>query len=158
MVFSNGVTLMPGQHLVIYADAKPESGPLHAPFILDAAGDHVVLAGLTERGARYVIDSVSFGAQGPDMSLARLGCGGPWVASVPTPWAGNVSGPWKALVQSNTFLLAYPTRPGNTYTVEFKDHLNAPAWTALSPVQGIGLEQTVQQPVGTSRFYRVREQ
>src|SRR3954470_20939119 len=54
MVFSNGVTLAPGQHLVIYADDKPEIGPLHAQFKLDAAGDHVVLAGLTERGARYV--------------------------------------------------------------------------------------------------------
>jgi len=158
MTFTNGVTLTPGQHLVIYADAKPELGPLHAPFKLSATGDHLVLEGLTDRGARYLIDTVDFGPQAQDIALARLGCAGPWVKSVPTPRAANVPGPWRALVQSNTFLLAYPTRAGSSYTVEFKDQLNAAGWTVLPAVQGIGLEQTVQQPLGPNRFYRVREQ
>src|SRR5207247_9075371 len=83
MVFTNGVTRTPGQHLVIYADAKPELGPLHAPFKLSATGDHLVLEGLTDRGARYLIDTLDFGAQTQDNALARLGCGGPWVQSVP---------------------------------------------------------------------------
>jgi hypothetical protein len=80
------------------------------------------------------------------------------VRNVPTPRAANVVGPWQSLVQSNTFLLAYPTRAGSTYTVEYKDRLNASGWTALPPAPGIGLEQTVQQPLGASRFFRVREQ
>jgi hypothetical protein len=158
MVFSNGITLNAGQHLVIYADGKPEAGGLHAPFKLNRDGDHITLTGVTDGGARYLIDSLQFPSQPADTSLARLGCGGPWVASVPTPRAANVVGSYRTLVQSNTFLLAYPTQPGRTYTVEYKNSLTTPSWTPAPAAQGIGLEQTIQQPLTTNRFFRVREQ
>ena len=158
VAFTNGLTLAPGQHFVVYADGKPELGQPHAPFKLNRDGDHVVLTGLTSAGARYVVDSLDFGYQQTDAALARLGYGGPWVRSIPTPRAQNVAGAWQTLVQSNTFLLAYPTRADSTYTVEYKDRLNNSGWTALPPVRSIGVEQTVQQPLGKSRFFRVREQ
>jgi hypothetical protein len=104
------------------------------------------------------MDTVTFGALAKDTALARLGFGGPWVSSVPTPRAGNVAGPWRALVQSKTFLLAFPTQAGRTYTVEFKDNLSAPTWTPLPPLSGLGLEQTIRQPLFSGRFFRVREQ
>jgi hypothetical protein len=150
--------LVPGQHLVVYADSKPELGLLHAPLKLNRAGDRLLMTGVTSRGARYLIDSIDFGPQKADTALARLGCAGPWLPSVPTPATGNVAGTFRGLVLSNDFLFAYPTQQGRTYRVEYKDRLNALGWTTLPPVVGNGLEQVVSQPVQPSRFYRVREQ
>ncbi len=158
MTFTNRPTIGAGEHVVIYADGNPAQGQLHAPFKLDRLGGRLFLTGGTPDGARYLIDSLVYGPQGPDTSLARLGCGGPWAPSLPTPRAANVAGPWRALVQSNSFLLAYPTRSGRTYTVEYNDHLGANDWIALPAQPGLGLEQTVQTPFGAQRFIRVREE
>jgi hypothetical protein len=157
MTFADGVSLEPGQHLVIYADDKPEQGQLHAPFKLNVSGDQLFLTGVTASGARYLIDSLSYGPQTADTALARLGCGGPWVASTPTPSAGNVSGSWRGLVQPGSFLLAFPTRAGRNYTVQYTSNLGG-AWTSLPSVRSVGLEQAVQMPLGVRRFFRVREE
>jgi hypothetical protein len=157
IAFTNG-TLAAGQHLVLFADNNANQGPLHAPFKMNAAGDQILLTGETVNGARYFIDSVTFGPQSNNVALARLGCGGPWVPNAPTPRAGNVPGPWRGLVRSNSFLLAYPTRLGANYTVEFKDNLNGGGWSPTPTAAGLGLEQTVEVPLGPRRFFRVREQ
>jgi FG-GAP-like repeat/Lamin Tail Domain len=157
LVFTNDVMLAPGQPLVIFADGKPERGQLHAPFKLNRNGDRLRLTAVTSTGARLLLDQLEFGVQTPDTALARLGRGGPWAAGIPTPRAGNVVGPWRSLTQSNSFLLAFPTRAGHTYTVQYKDRLGASTWTTLPPVLSIGLEQTIEQPWQASRFFRVRE-
>ena len=90
--------------------------------------------------------------------MARLGCAGPWISNTPTPRAANVAGPWQSLIDSGTFLLAFPTRPGDTYTVESKDALGAPAWITRQQTRGTGLEQTIRDPMGAKRFFRVRDQ
>src|SRR6266516_1201880 len=71
----------------------------------------------------------------------------------PTRWPSA----YRALVQPKTLLLAYPTIAGRNYTVEYSDNLGASGWTALPPVHGLGPEQTVLTPMGTQRFFRVRE-
>ncbi len=157
-VITNELTLSAGEPLVIFADGKPELGPLHAPFKLNRDGDRLVLMGSTANGARYLIDTVEFGPQSKDVAFARLGCNGPWVSNPPTPRAGNVAGAWRAQVQEDAFLLAFPTHAGFSYTVEFKDDLAGPAWTALPKTPGLGLEQTVTAPLGARRFFRVREE
>jgi len=155
--FTNG-TLAAGQHLVLFADNNTKQGPLHAPFKINTDGDQLILTGETRNGARYFIDSVSFGSQTQNVAWARMGCGGPWMASTPTPRAGNVAGAWRGIVRPDNFLFAYPTRAGANYTVEFKDDLNAPFWSTASTATGLGLEQVVEVPLGAQRFFRVREE
>ncbi|HEY2953525.1 MAG TPA: FG-GAP-like repeat-containing protein, partial [Verrucomicrobiae bacterium] len=157
MSFTN-TTLAPGEHFVIYADDAAAQGPLHAPFKLNKDGDQLVLTGLAPDGSRMLIDSVSFGPQTANVSWSRLGCGGPWRTSLPTPRAGNLSSSWASLVRSNTFLFAYPTTNGFKYTVEFTDDVAARAWSALPAVNGNGLEQTITQPLEPRRFFRVKRE
>jgi hypothetical protein len=157
--FSNTV-LAPGQHLVVFADNNPAQGALHAPFRLNRDGDQLLLTGRAPDGTRMLIDSVTFGAQTANVAWSRLGCAGPWRMAAPTPRAGNVASVWTSLVLSNTFLFAYPTTATNGfyYTVEYTDDVAAPTWNALPAIRGNGLEQTVTQPQGARRFFRVRRQ
>lgn len=159
MVFTNWSSLAPGQHLVIYADGKPVQGPLHAPFTLDRAGAQLILTGTDSHGGRYVIDSVAYGAMPRNTALARLGGGGPWVANIPTPLAPNVAGTWQSLIDSGSFLLAFPTQLGHTYTVESQNALSQTGeWTRRMQRPGNGLEQTIRENLVPQRYFRVREQ
>ena len=63
-----------------------------------------------------------------------------------------------AAAVAGTFLLAFPTRPGDTYTVESQDSLGASSWTVRQSSRGDGLEQTIRETMGSKRFFRVREQ
>lgn len=158
LVFTNIPSLAPGQHLVIYADSKPGQGPLHAPFKLSVGGEQLLLTGTMTNGARFLIDSLVYGPQAPNRAWARLGCAGPWVSNPPTPGAANVATRWQSLVQANTFLLAFPTRPDRSYTVQYINSLQTTNWVSLPPVRGSGLEQTVAEPLTPQRFFRVREE
>ena len=157
LTFTNTI-LAPGQHLAVFADNNTAQGPLHAPFKLNRDGDQLMLTGVAPNGTRMLIDSVTFGAQTANAAWSRLGCGGPWRLAAPTPRTGNLSSPWTFLLTSNTVLFAFPTTSTNNldYTVEYTDVVNAPAWTALPAVHGNGVEQTVTQPLGARRFFRVR--
>jgi hypothetical protein len=157
MVFTNGSILAPGQHLVIFVDNNPGQGLLHAPFRLNADGDRLVLMGTTANGARGFIDSVTYGPQEKDIAFARLGCGGPWLPSAPTPRAANIVGTWRGVVLTNTFILGFPTELGRTYTVEHRDTIGTGNWIALPVKQGTSFEQTVQAPIDGQRFFRVRQ-
>ena len=101
---------------------------------------------------------MTYGPQLQDVAFSRLGCGGPWASNIPTPRGPNVAAAWKALVDSGTFVLAYPTRAGRSYIVEYNNSLSGTGWTQLPGVQGTGIEQTIRQPFQGRRFYRVREQ
>jgi hypothetical protein len=158
MSFTNWPSLAPGQHLVLYADGKPSQGPLHAPFKLNRAGAQLLLTGTAANGGRFLIDVLTYGAMPRNTALARLGCGGPWVSNTPTPRAANVAGAWKGLVDGSSFLFAYPTMPGHTYTVESSDALTPPNWGPRQQTSGNGVEQTLREPLAPKRFFRVRDQ
>lgn len=158
MNFTNRPSLGPGEHLVIYADSNPSQGQLHAPFRLNRLGEQLVLTGTTPAGARFVIDALTYGPQSSDTALARLGSGGPWVTGPPTPRSANVTGLWRGVVQPDGFILAFPTRAGRTYTVEYRGALGSGSWIPLPPVRGVGLELTVQWPLFPKWFFRVREE
>ncbi len=157
MVLTNVPSLAAGQHLIIYADAKPNQGPMHAPFKLSPAGEELFLTGTTARGARFLIDHLAYGPQARNTASARVGPGGPWVATSPTPAAGNIAGAWKSVLQPGTFTLAYPTRNDRSYVVQYSDNPGT-NWTSLPARPGLGVEQVITQPTQSRRFYRVREQ
>jgi hypothetical protein len=156
--FGDGDALQPGEHRVIYCDNLPARGSLHAPFALNREGDYVVLTGAADAGARALIDSVEFGVQAPDAAWARLGCGGAWRSTTPTPRAGNVPGAWLGFVSDDGlgFTFAFPTTTNRSYVVERTDSLTPPSWTAMPPIRGDGIEKVLTQPLAPRKFYRVR--
>ncbi|MEY2409993.1 MAG: hypothetical protein QOF48_2663 [Verrucomicrobiota bacterium] len=156
--FPDNDALYPGEHRVIYCDGVHTNNSLHAPFSLNRQGDQLLLFGLSPNGARQVLDSVSFGPQQTDVAYARIGCGGSWQSSVPTPRAANAPGNWLGLVGTNppTFTFVYATTTNASYVVEYADSLTAPAWHALPSVRGDGIEKMVTQPMTPRRFFRVR--
>jgi hypothetical protein len=158
-LFSNPSALAPSQHIVVSADAATNSGALHAPFKINKEGDRIVLAGMDANGARVLIDSVAFGPQVTDVALARLGAGGPWRKTTPTPGTGNIARAWDALVQTNGYItIGFPSASGFSYVVEYKDQLIGGSWTSMPPIRGDGIEKTITEPIESRRFYRVRQQ
>ncbi len=83
-------TLAPGGFLLVWCDATPEQGPLHASFRLSADGEEI---GLFESESQFfaLIDGFSFAAQMPDTSYGRFpdGSGALRYMPIPTPGAPN---------------------------------------------------------------------
>jgi hypothetical protein len=156
--FGETDALNAGEHRVIYCDGTTTNGPLHAPFSLNRDGDVLLLTGLTTNGTRTLLDSVAFGPQQTDVALARLGCGGPWRSTTPTPRTGNIAASWLGVpsADGSTFTLAFPTTTNGSYLVQFADSLSPLSWQSLPAIPGNGLEKTVTQPSVSQRFYRVR--
>jgi hypothetical protein len=74
------VTLNAGDHLLLWCGDRPEAGPLHAPFALDAAGEGLYLL-LEELGALRIQDAFTWDAAFPNVSWGRSTDGAAdWVA------------------------------------------------------------------------------
>ena len=82
-----GTSIPAAGHLLIWADDDPQDGPLHANFKLNRDGEEVFLHHSDGR----LLDFLSFGPQGDDISTGRLFEGQrPWVTYAnPTPIASN---------------------------------------------------------------------
>jgi hypothetical protein len=74
-------------YLILWADGQPDQGVVHVNFKLSAAGEAIGLYTATGE----TIDTVTFGAQGADVSYGRVPDGSAnWVTiSTPTPGASN---------------------------------------------------------------------
>jgi hypothetical protein len=73
---------------------------------------------------------------------------------------GTVNGPTLAVeVLGTNLVMNWPTLPGQSYQIEYKDDLNTNVWTVLgSPLVGTGATITVTNDVTLSaqRYYRLR--
>jgi hypothetical protein len=158
--FPTNATLAPGEHTLVFCDNIEPSTPYEAPFHLKASGDQLLLIDFTTNGSIKLIDAVQFGAMAKDVAWARLGAGGPWRSTTPTPYAGNLRQPeWNvSAMTQGTFRLAFPTEPNAHYTVEQTATLWPPAWTALPPVPGYGIELVFTWPATNQCFFRVRKE
>jgi len=85
-VFTDEVSLLPGQRLVVIAGAEDGAPGIHTGFALDQDGDGVFL--YDQSGV--LVDSVVFGLQLPDLSVARL-ADGRWGLARPTFGATNIA-------------------------------------------------------------------
>ena len=81
-VFPAGTTIPQGGYLVIYADTPNATPGIHTGFGLKAEGDDLYLYDSVARGGGEV-DSVVFGVQLADRSIARLPDGS-WTLATPT--------------------------------------------------------------------------
>jgi hypothetical protein len=83
-----GSSISPEGHLLIWIDDDENQGTFHASFNLSAAGESI---SLFDVDGMALIDSVAFGPQTTDASLARLPDGGEFrISAAPTPGASNV--------------------------------------------------------------------
>jgi hypothetical protein len=82
------IRLMPGEHLLLWADGNAEQGPTHMSFKLSKDGETI---SLFDRDGTTLLDSISFGPQTEDVSYGRsLDGGDSWQAFVsPTPGQPN---------------------------------------------------------------------
>lgn len=88
--FPAGVTIAPGQTLLIWADEDVTEGPTHADFKLSAGGEEI---GFWDTDGTTLLDSVIFGAQQANVSTGLLHDGGTLMVTIaPTPGTLNDAG------------------------------------------------------------------
>lgn len=88
-VFPTGATMNSGGYLVLFADSEMATSGYHLGFALNTEGDGVYLYDK----AGVLVDSVTFGAQLPDLSAGRVGPLGLWHLTTPTFGRANLSHP-----------------------------------------------------------------
>ncbi len=91
-VFGPGTILAPGQFLVLLADTYAGTAGLHLGFSLDGDGESVVLS-QPNAGGWLTVDSVTFGSQIPNLSIARVGADRHWDLATPTLGSANLRQP-----------------------------------------------------------------
>ncbi len=149
-------TIPPGGRLVVWCDDQTNAPGLHTGFALDNDGQTVALFSVTTNGFTLV-DSVIFGLQLPDFSIARVA--GTWQLATPTPGGANAAAPlgspaalkineWMATDSTGgDWIELFNTTPlpvalGDLYLT---DDFAAPARGPLTPLSFIG-------PLGYRRF------
>ena len=155
--------------LLVWADGKPSanstnSPDLHVPFKLDKAGEAIGL--FAPDGT--AIDAVNFGAQTSNVSEGRYPDGGALrlFMPIPSPKAANILPPAPtppsvtsiSLTPEGPVSLTFQTWPGHTYRLEYKDDLDASAWTPLTGnLFATRTELVVSDPTPSPdhRFYRI---
>jgi hypothetical protein len=160
----SGYMIPAGGYLLVWADGEtgqnsPTRPDLHANFQLRAAGEDIVLT--APDGT--IIDQVTFGSQTNNISQGRSPDGGTMITFqyVPTPRGSNYFvTPVITSVSATGGTLAFTflTTPGHTYRVEYKDDLNAGAWTQLGTDQvATGASITITTPIANAhRFFQAR--
>ena len=152
--------------LLVWADSQPEQNSsnrldLHVNFKLEKNGEAIGL--FAPDGT--LIDAVSFGQQTNNLGQGRWPDGSDhlFFLSTPTPRGANVFTPPPPVILSLSLegangVLSFTTTTGLACRVDFKDELQAPAWTPLAPAfaaaaSPVTLTNTLGP--GLQRFYRV---
>jgi hypothetical protein len=106
-------TIIPANgFLIVWADNDPStSSYVHCGFKLSAAGEQLMLS----TGAGVVLDSISFGAQTADKSMARCpnGTGSFSVGTTPTFKLSNCAVGVHELQNGSEYIRIYPNPAGN---------------------------------------------
>lgn len=162
-----GYVIPAGGHLLVWADNQPVLNTpghpdLHVNFQLAAKGEAIGL--FAPDGTP--VDTVSFGAQDPDISEGRCPDGGSTMGRLPTasPRAANSCvEPLPSLEWSFTLAgalhLEWDSTVGTRYSVEATRDLAGGGWTPLGPATAATADRTgVDVPIepGLRRFLRLR--
>lgn len=151
-VFPAGTSIPALAYLVLHGDDLPSaSGEIHVGFGLKAnEGDGVYLFAAPAAGGDLV-DSVEFGVQIADHSIARLGHNGDWGLAQPSFGAANVAqqtGDARNLNINEWFTAGQYVLGGETHTNEFIELYNADTL----PVALGGLHLTDDIVAGRTKF------
>jgi hypothetical protein len=74
---------------------------------------------------------------------------------VPAPPPSANPTPLSVSRNGSNIVLSFATQAGHSYTVQFKSDLSAASWSNLNTVTGDGSVKSVNDPVGSKRFYRL---
>lgn len=152
--FPKGLSIAPGEYVVVFCDGGRTAGMWHASFELDPDGDEIFLI-QDDNGGLKLIDSLRFESTPQDKAWAR-GRDGTFSIATPTPYAANVSGLLISVVAGDT-VLSLRTRLGEVYQVDVADSLVPGNWQPLlQSVVGDGRDRNLLLPKAAQRFYRVR--
>ncbi len=153
-----GGTVIPARGFaLVWADNDLSQAGLHAGFKLSKDGESLGL--YAPDGT--AVDTLTFAAQRTDVSEGRWPDGAaPWYAMpVPTPGAPNALFGVSGLgVAGGEVLLAWPSRLGLSYAVDFRASLLTGSWSTVATGVPAGGAQTLwTNTTGAARgFYRVR--
>ena len=164
-VFPAGTVLQPGATFVVICDSRPDQGPSHANFRINADGDKIYLQRRTAAGVFVTVDAVDLPPLASDLSYSRIGARGEWEIARPTPDAANVSGTQircrlRSGEAGSELVLAFPVTAGANFVLESCPTLNGP-WTVVASGVGTRIEGTFVHriaPGERQRFFRVRNQ
>lgn len=152
--FPKGLSIAPGEYIVVFCDGGRTAGIWHASFELDPDRDEIYLIRDSGNGLE-LIDSLKFSNTPQDKSWAR-GQNGAFSIATPTPYVANVPGLLISVVAGDT-VLSLRTRLGEVYQVDVADTLVPGNWQPLlQSVVGDGRDRNIKLPKVTQRFYRVR--
>jgi hypothetical protein len=136
---------------------------LHAGFRLSQNGEAIAL--FAPDGT--LVDSVTFNGQTNNVSQGRWPDGNAnlYFMSTPTPRAANVIGQppveirivGTSIAANGDLVIAWSAETGKTYRIQFKDELNASAWSDLGDVIAAGplASQAIPRGAIPQRFYRI---
>ncbi len=113
LVPAPAITLMPGEHMLFWADGDGDQGPTHTSFRLSKDGESISLFDID--GAT-LLDSVPFGPQTSDVSYGRATDGGNTWQPLPSPTPGLPNSP--AAAENGTGLLINEVMADNKRTME----------------------------------------
>jgi hypothetical protein len=118
------MTLAPGGFVLVWADGKPEQGPLHANFKLSKNGESIGIYD-SEATDYFPLDTVIFGPQLVDISYGRLPDGaGLWnLFDDPTPGYTNVPEAVDDYFSPKNHLKLYPN-PVNNGIIYFSSSIS----------------------------------
>ncbi len=85
-IFPIGLTMQPGEHLVLLADGGAATSGFHLDFSLSSNGEGIYLYD----ASGTLLDSIEFGPQVADLSIGRYGPEGQWRLTQPTIGSDNV--------------------------------------------------------------------
>ncbi|HWN96371.1 MAG TPA: hypothetical protein VNT99_15175, partial [Methylomirabilota bacterium] len=172
-ITTNMAHVIPAQgYLLVWADNEAAQNlnagvprtDLHVNFALSVSGEAIGL--FAADGTQ--IDAVTFGLQSEDVSQGRYPDGSASIVFMPgtaSPRAANYLsvddtppsfGRW--VLSGSALELTWNTRTGESYAVDYKEDLNAPAWIPLwtNIASGTSLSFTNSTTNGSQRFFRIR--
>lgn len=116
--FPSGITIAPGEYLIVWCDKDEDQVGLHADLKFSAGGESAILS----YADGTIIEDITFGEQTEDMGYARIPNGtGDFVIQSPTFGANNESLSVEDYELSNSFK-SYPNPTNGIFTIESASH------------------------------------
>lgn len=143
--FAEGTVIPANGYLIVWADEDKSQGPLHANFKLSADGEGVFLYDNNQ----YLLDSVTFGIQVQDKSVARIPNGtGNWLMGNHTFNKNNETSTSVMENETASGIRLYPNPASGILNIENKSAINTLA--TFYNAMGVKIKELVLPAMSTT--------